>query len=95
MAHNSLVNNQTGIVILGYTVGSTLIESNSIVDSAIAAMDLQCARGGATVKQNSIFNAPVAFVNAPPDKSAGFRLSGNVLYKVTAATSSTSTCYGS
>jgi hypothetical protein len=81
---NSLVNNSRGMVVDGNTVAQTLIESNSILQSATAAIDLQCnTTNDKTIKQNSIFNAPVGVANVAPPRP---KLTGNLLYKVTTAT---------
>lgn len=81
---NSLVKNATGILVDGNTPANAIIESNSILQSSIAAIDLQCnTTDDKTIKQNSIFNAPVGVANVV---SAGPKVTGNVLYKVTTAT---------
>jgi Periplasmic copper-binding protein (NosD) len=76
VTHNGLFNNGTGISLYNSSAGS-VINSNLIVHSAAAAIDVACAEGD-TVEKNAIFNAPIGIANI----SSGDTVTGNVFHSV-------------
>jgi hypothetical protein len=81
ITHNNLLNNGTGIFISGVE-GSPDVESNIIVQSSTAGIDLDCS-AQTTAAHNRIFGAPVGIANI----SSGDILTGNTFFNVTTATS--------
>jgi Periplasmic copper-binding protein (NosD) len=80
VTHNSLLSNGTGVFIY-QAQGIDIVSSNAIVQSAAAGIDVDCSPQ-TTVKNNSIFKAPVGIA----DVISGDTVSGNLYYGVTTKT---------
>ncbi len=80
IAHNNLFDNGTGIFI-GGTAGYSVVESNVIVQSSTAAVDLHCNQQTKT-EHNTISSAPIGIANL----SSVDTVRGNTLYNVPTST---------
>jgi hypothetical protein len=82
LENNSLFNNGTGIYVSVF--GRAAVKSNSIVQSSIAAIDLDCALSTSDdiAKNNTIVGAPVGIANV----GSGDAIAGNIFYNVPTAT---------
>ncbi|MFZ0798642.1 MAG: hypothetical protein WCA13_03050 [Terriglobales bacterium] len=80
IVNNSLSNNGTGIAVSGIGAGA-VVNSNSIVRSSIAAIDLNCSQDS-TVERNTIFHAPLGIANVTSEDT----VKRNVFYSVPALT---------
>jgi len=76
IVNNRLFNNGTGIVVSGLGAGA-VVKSNSIIQSSIAAIDLDCSQDS-TAENNTIFGAPVGIANVAP----GDTVRRNTFYSV-------------
>jgi hypothetical protein len=81
ISQNNLLNNGIGIFI-GALNGSDVVNSNTIVQSGIAAIQLDCSSQTTSAKQNIIYGAPVGIANV----NSGDTITQNVFYSVPTTT---------